>query len=561
MRTDTPKRLVHAIVLAACIASGSRILPAAEDRPPKEPASAAAELEVSGDWTGKVLLLEIKGDEGIMWDRRSLIKEKVEKVFKRVKREPPRLVVVEIDSPGGSVNTCDDLSKLLKECQPRTVGLVVHKAVSGGTVIATACNEIVMVKGSRIGDVKPILMLPFGAPAQVPDDLREKIERDVITLLESNAEANGHSVQILQAMVTPSIELYEIRFADSSREFLTTKQVEVLEENVKSGRDKRKIVDKQIVCEAGRLLELTAEKDVQYGLAKKVVSSREAFFQENGIAETDLVVAEVTDDDVEVTSFFGKLGGEELSTVELLLLGLFLAVGIAGILTEIHIPGFGIPGALGIIGFVCFFALLVLHGNAAWYEIGLFLVGIILLIVEIVVLPGFGVIGISGILCILAGLFLAFTPSFGTPYMAEHIWDEAARFVLLLGGVIFAVSVFGYLAVTYGSRIPFLRYFYLTTTLRSGAEVREEARADSPADTTAAEEACRAFVGKAGVATTQLRPAGKVRLDQGSLVDVVTEGGLIEAGQRIVVLDARVGRIVVGPEAAGGARAGAGEDV
>jgi membrane-bound ClpP family serine protease len=53
-------------------------------------------------------------------------------------------------------------------------------------------------------------------------------------------------------------------------------------------------------------------------------------------------------------------------------------------------------------------------------------------------------------------------------------------------------------------------------------------------------------VGAAGVATTRLVPAGKARID-GRLVDVTTDGQLVEPGEAVRVVDVRGRRIVVRP--------------
>ncbi len=514
-----------------------------------KPEAAKGDSSQSSDWTGRVVLITISGNQGIFWDRSSLVRKKVEKIFARIKREPPRLVVIEIDSPGGSVSTCDDLSKMIKECNVHTVALVTHKAVSGGAVIATACNEIVMVRGSRIGDVKPIMMLPgpVGKPAEIPEGIREKVERDVITLLESNAEANHHPVNLLKAMVSPQVELYEIKLSDNKREFLSRKEVEVLEDNIAKGRDQRKITDKQIVSEQGRLLELTAQKALDYGLASKVEDSRDAFFQDRGANEDNMIIAQVSDKDVSISSLFSSLaGGKALKPVTLFLVGLFLALGIAGVVTEMHMPGFGIPGAIGIIGFAGFFTILVLHGNAEWYEIGLFLLGIILLVVEIVVIPGFGVPGVVGIICIMAGLFMSVTPSFGTPYMHKFFWDEFSRFVFMMGAVSVGVCLVVYFTITHGSKLPFLHGMYLDTSLRPGTEVLADVRNDTETPMDQKRDELLKLIGKTGTASSPLRPAGKIRLDSGELVDVVTQGDLIAAGEKVKVLEVKDNRIVVG---------------
>lgn len=53
-----------------------------------------------------------------------------------------------------------------------------------------------------------------------------------------------------------------------------------------------------------------------------------------------------------------------------------------------------------------------------------------------------------------------------------------------------------------------------------------------------------ALVGKEGVAESMLRPAGVARLD-GRRVDVITRGEMIQAGERVHVLEVEGNRVVV----------------
>ena len=52
-------------------------------------------------------------------------------------------------------------------------------------------------------------------------------------------------------------------------------------------------------------------------------------------------------------------------------------------------------------------------------------------------------------------------------------------------------------------------------------------------------------MGKTGAADTPLRPAGRVTLDDGKIIDVVTDGQFIERGVRVVVTKSTSTRIVV----------------
>src|SRR5439155_929922 len=89
---------------------------------------------------------------------------------------------------------------------------------------------------------------------------------------------------------------------------------------------------------------------------------------------------------------------------------LLIMIGIAGLILELKMPGFGIPGIVAAICFVLFFWAHVVAGHMPWQftllAVLLFLLGLVLLIIEIFVLPGFGVTGISGIVLIVVSLVL-----------------------------------------------------------------------------------------------------------------------------------------------------------
>jgi membrane-bound serine protease (ClpP class) len=63
-------------------------------------------------------------------------------------------------------------------------------------------------------------------------------------------------------------------------------------------------------------------------------------------------------------------------------------------------------------------------------------------------------------------------------------------------------------------------------------------------DAKATEDGLDALVGKTGEALSDLRPGGFVRID-GRRVDVVTQGGMIEPGARVVVVEVQGNRVVV----------------
>ncbi|MDR1612454.1 MAG: ATP-dependent Clp protease proteolytic subunit [Planctomycetota bacterium] len=501
---------------------------------------------VGGDeWTGKAVAIPVKGV--IVGKPLSDLPEQVTAALDRAEREEALLVVLEIDSPGGEVDACDKLAKRIFESKVPAVALVEHKAVSGGAMIAAAANEIVMARAARFGDIQPMRASLVGDAPAMDDRTAEKIEVDVRTIMKVYAENHGRPPAVFAAMVSRDMDLYQVAFDDGRTGYLDGHELQLHEENIEKGREARKIVATKILKPKGKLLELTAQQAVEYGVASEAVDSPEAFYRSRGFDAADIVRAKIEEGQIDLTKLLPSMNDIGLPPWVLALLGVFLVAGIAGVVAEFMTPGGGLAAAIGLIGFVAFFSTLFMYDRGGPLGIAVFLVGIGLLIVEIMVLPGFGVAGVLGISGILLGLFLAFTPDWNSEYMKAFMWQEVGSFAILLIAVLVGLGMFFWIVSEYGDRIPFLRYFMLKRDEVGGEAPAVHDSAYAEAGDSAGREAAR-LAGSAGTAETVLRPAGKMRLDSGKIVDVVTDGVYIEAGTRLRVLEAVPGRIVVGPE-------------
>lgn len=504
--------------------------------------AAAVDPVMEANWKDKVVILEVKGV--IVGKPFSDMPELVTRALEKADRDNAHLVVLEIDSPGGEVGTCDTLSRKIFETKTPVVSLVVHKAVSGGAMIATAAREIVMTRAARIGDIQPMQSSLAGNAPAMDDRTAEKIEVDIRTIMKVYAQHYGRPVAVVEAMVSRSSSLYQVHFKDGKTEYLTGHELELLEENIKKGRDRREIDDTKILKPEGKLLELSALQAVEYGLASEVVDSPEAFYASRGIEADDMVRPAIAAGEFDLKKLIPSVSDLGLPVWVVVLLGLFLVVGIAGVVTEFHAPGTGLPAAIGIIGFVCFFSTLLMHDRGNPVGIALFLVGVGLLVVEIMVLPGFGAAGIGGIVAILIGLLLAFTPDWNSDYMANFMWYEIGAFVILVFfGLVAALAVIWFISA-YGERLPVVGRLFLTQSQDAGVNPNPGTLASEPE--ASARLHLRDIVGKTGTAETMLRPAGKVRMDSGELLDVVTDGSYVEAGRRVRILEASSNRVVVG---------------
>ena len=85
---------------------------------------------------------------------------------------------------------------------------------------------------------------------------------------------------------------------------------------------------------------------------------------------------------------------------------LLLFIGIAGVIIEVIVPGFGVPGILGVVAFVLYFFGNQVAGFAGWETWLLFVIGIVMLAMELFV-PSFGILGIIGSASLIAGVVMA----------------------------------------------------------------------------------------------------------------------------------------------------------
>jgi membrane-bound serine protease (ClpP class) len=151
--------------------------------------------------------------------------------------------------------------------------------------------------------------------------------------------------------------------------------------------------------------------------------------------------------------------------------------------------------------------------------------GIALLLVEALLLPGFGIAGILGILALLAGLMLS---TLGSGFSMDALFLAAAR----LGVSLTLAIVLSLLMLRFLPKTRLGRQLVLETGLTAEQGFTSEPLSD------------HALVGKTGLALSDLRPAGIADID-GKRVDVVSNGGYIEAGQPIKVDHVDGNRIVV----------------
>lgn len=90
-----------------------------------------------------------------------------------------------LHSPGGSMEAADQVVQYLRAKYKRIRAIVPQNAMSASTMIACACDSIVMGKHSAIGPIDPQVTFPtslgaFTAPAQAILDEFEQAKREIV---------------------------------------------------------------------------------------------------------------------------------------------------------------------------------------------------------------------------------------------------------------------------------------------------------------------------------------------------------------------------------------------
>lgn len=160
--------------------------------------------------------------------------------------QKPTVLLLAIDSPGGSIPEADRILRRLGSLRGVRLVACVGRALSAAAIIAMRCPEIYVASGATIGGATAYQVLPWGAPAAVA----EKMQSVWRATCRAAAEQGGHEGLLAEAMVDSDVELHVVREGGTAR--------------VLRGAGKDMLTSK------GKLLTLTAKEAVGCGLARAV---------------------------------------------------------------------------------------------------------------------------------------------------------------------------------------------------------------------------------------------------------------------------------------------------
>lgn len=297
-------------------------------------------------------------------------------------------IVLDVNTLGGRVDAAIQIRDALLEATPRTVAFIHPRAISAGALISLACDNVLMTDGATIGAATPIQA--GGGQAEA---VGEKMVSYMRAEMRSTAEANGRRGDIAEAMV-----------------------------------DREVVIDD--VVDAGKLLTLDTDQAIKLGIADGKATSLDEVLDALTLKQPQIVHVEIN-------------WGEEVARLltEPTVSGLLLSVGMLGLMVAFYTRTVGMFTVLGFISLALFFGGHAVVHLVGWEEALLFVAGVGLVIIEIFFVPGFGVPGVLGLICVISALVLSLigipiNVSFKTGLLAEAM----TRVLLsLLGAFVLAL--------------------------------------------------------------------------------------------------------------------------
>jgi membrane-bound serine protease (ClpP class) len=459
--------------------------------------ASAAEIKVSS--AGKtIVIIPIREDIAppLVYLVRRGVKQAIE--------EKADLLVLDMKTDGGRIDTTEDIISILGEFKGDTATFVNDRAFSAGAFISVATKKIYMAPQSVIGAAAPVMMAPGGQVQDMPGTMEVKMKSAVRALVRRVAEKNGHNIAVVESMID---------------------------------KDKELKIDGVVLNEKGDILTLTdTEAAKEYGDPKKpllslgTVENMDALLLKLGYVNAKRI-------DVQPT------GAEKLGSWINMISPLLLIIGAVGLYIEFKTPGFGLPGIVGLTAFAVYFAGGYIAGFSGLEWMLVFLVGAVLLALELFVFPGTIALGVIGGCLMLLSVVMALVdlypaipavpdgpapswPRFAGP-TAGSVEDALRTLLIAIGGVAIGVWL--------ASRL-------LPKTSMYDALISQGASGAATTAAYATQEST--MLGAQGVTISALRPGGKAQFGE-QILDVRADGGMIGTGTNVRVIGFSAGTAVV----------------
>lgn len=397
--------------------------------------------------------------------------------IERAEEQKADLIVIHMNTFGGMLDAADSIRTKILDTETPVYVFIDKNAASAGALISIACDSIYMAPGSSIGAATVV--------NQQGEQMPDKYQSYMRSMMRSTAEAKGRDPEIAQAMVDPRV--YVAGVSDSSE-----------------------------------VLTFTSSEAIEFGFCEGMAGNIEEVLEMSGIEDYEFIRHEISATD--------KIIGWLINPV---VSGILIMIMIGGIYFELQTPGVGFPIAAAALAALLYFAPLYLEGLANYWEIAIFIVGLILIAVEIFAIPGFGIAGVAGITLMVTGLTLSMVENL-EPGMFNYDFSKVIKafFIVVIA---FVLSIIGSIVIT--------KQLFNTQHSIGGKLALAKTQQAGDGYTSATED-YRVMLRKTGRAMTILRPSGKVEIE-GDMYDATALTGYIDRGEEIEVVNYQTGQLFV----------------
>ena len=394
------------------------------------------------------------------------------------------LVVLDIKTPGGALETTFEIMEAMEKFPGHTVAYVDDEAMSAGAFVSAVTQEIWFAPTGVIGAAAPV----DSSGKDVDSTMKAKLVSYLKARMRAVSEGKGNRGDVISAMIDEDQEL--------------------------------KIGDKVIKAK-GSLLSLTAKEAMATygtpptpllgaGIAKSLTDLLD---QKYGAGHYQVQTLEVT-------------WSERLAVLLNRLAPVLMGIGMFALFLEFKTPGFGFFGIAGafLLGVVFFGGYIA--GLSGHEPIILFAVGLLLVFMELLFFHSAGFLGVAGVLAIILSLIWATADVWpNAPTGVTWSGDTFLHPALNLGlGVVIAIA----LGLALARFIPkgwFWSQFVVHSPSKGSAQVAGNS----------ASVGLGTPVGLEGVVASDLRPTGQILVD-GRRLEARLEVGTAVLGDKVRIV-------------------------
>jgi membrane-bound serine protease (ClpP class) len=301
----------------------------------------------------------------------------------RARARGARLVVIELDTPGGLDSS---MRAIIKDILASPIPVVTFvapegaRAASAGTYILYASHVAAMAPATNLGAATPVAIGAPGAPA-APRDERKKDDKDDKDARGGPRDAMSEKAINDAAAYIRSLAQLRNRNADFAERAVREARSLPAEDALKGG-----VID-VIAADVPELLKKIEGREVTLAAGRLKLALAGAKIER---LEPDWK-----------SKLLGVLSNPTVAVV-------LMMIGVYGLFVEFTSPGFGVPGVAGAISLLLgLYAFQLLPVN--WAGVALLLLGAALMIAEVFI-GGFGVLGVGGIIAFVVGGLMLFDP-------------------------------------------------------------------------------------------------------------------------------------------------------